>query len=108
MHRFNPFVTEIWWRGGQRDGTTGHLFIDLTLSSPKFDDGGGHRNDAPWKQKYIGQIRSRQNMTDVEDDGTSEDGSPRPVCSIIGKQNEFKEFTRVTNVINIYYKKQWS
>ena len=31
--------------GGQRDRTTRHLFIDLTLSSPKFDDGGGHRND---------------------------------------------------------------
>ena len=27
------------------NGTTGHLFIDLTLSSPKYDDGGGHRND---------------------------------------------------------------
>ena len=31
--------------GGQRERTTGHLFIDLTFSSPKFDDGGGHQND---------------------------------------------------------------
>ena len=31
--------------GGQLDRTTGHLLIDLTLSSPKFDEGGGHRND---------------------------------------------------------------
>ena len=27
-----------------RDRKTGHLPIDLTLSSPKSDDGGGHRN----------------------------------------------------------------
>ena len=47
--------------GGQRDRTTGPLFIDLTLSSLKFDDWGGHRNDGTWKQKDIGQIRSRQN-----------------------------------------------
>ena len=47
--------------GGQRDGTTGHLSIDLTLSSQEFDDGGGHLNDGTWKQKYIGQIRSRPN-----------------------------------------------
>ena len=29
----------------EADNMTEHLFIDLTLSSPKFDDGGGHRND---------------------------------------------------------------
>ena len=46
--------------GGKRDRTTGHLFIDLTLSSPKFDDGGGHRNDK--HRSKNGQIRSRQNQ----------------------------------------------
>ena len=66
--------------GGQRDRTTGNLFIDLTLSSPKFDDGGmtEHRS-----KNTFGRSVPVKTKTDVEKDGTSEDGSPRPVCTYL-------------------------
>ena len=55
----------------------GTLSIDLTLSSPKFDDGGigikEHRS-----KNTLGRSVPVKTMTYVEE--TSEDGSPRPVC----------------------------
>ena len=76
--------------GGQRDSTTGHLFIDLTLSSPKFDDEGGQRTDGTYKSKNtLGRSVPVKTMTDVEDDGTPEDGSPRHVCSCHLEQHNF-------------------
>ena len=56
--------TNKWHSGNYRDGpdrTTGRLPIDLTLSSPKSDDGGGHWSGRTKKQKYVRQIRSHQN-----------------------------------------------
>ena len=67
-----------------RDRTTGHLRIDLTLSSrnvmTEADIGmAEHRS-----KNTLGRSVPVKIVTDVEDDGTSEDGSPRPVCAMSG------------------------
>ena len=55
--------------GGQRDRTTGHLFINSTHSSGMTE----HKS-----KNTLGRSVPVKTMTDV-DDGISEDGSPSPV-----------------------------
>ena len=78
---FNPFVTVIWWRRRttwQNNGTLIHWFNPFV---PEIWWRGGHRNDG--SKNTLGRSNPVKTMTDVEDDGTLEDGSPRPVCTMI-------------------------
>ena len=54
------------------DRTTGHLPIDLTLSSNP-DDEGGHWNAKHRSKNTLGRSFPVKIVTDVGDDGTSED-----------------------------------
>ena len=66
--------------GGKRDRTTGHLFIDLTLSSRNLMTEADIGMTEHRSKNTLGRSVPVETKTDVEEDGTSEDGSPRPVC----------------------------
>ena len=79
---FNPFVTEVWWRRRttwQNNGTLIHWF------NPFVPEICWRMRTSEWlnieAKNTLGRSVPVKTKTDVEEDGTSEDGSPRPVCN---------------------------